>query len=332
MLCRRAVQPLFAKRCIPVVQTANFTPRKPSEMPRDIINTALDYLPKSAVQTSQPQYDRDGTYVPQFYETIEMYVDNVIANRLRLDYPNGFLSNWNCTKDQGELVHWRRSADKHGVTRIQMFSSDNNYPCHIEIHWDHWFLLAYQHDSEPKPKYNLEGFSTKELLKAKQRAAAVQEFLQKETPYATKTIKDAIRAPTLRELKETYTNTAHVGFDIPSEWMMTFKTVKWPKTYEPAYLKDINYFDAFKNTNIVDNFRKFSYYHVGTKGGDANHINNIILHLKKTDPDTYGPIPTARYVLEEKLKQGVTTTQLENDTHFDAVTEIPGWLFQDIND
>eukprot|EP00339_Tiarina_fusa_P004394 CAMPEP_0117036900 /NCGR_PEP_ID=MMETSP0472-20121206/26100_1 /TAXON_ID=693140 ORGANISM="Tiarina fusus, Strain LIS" /NCGR_SAMPLE_ID=MMETSP0472 /ASSEMBLY_ACC=CAM_ASM_000603 /LENGTH=107 /DNA_ID=CAMNT_0004746771 /DNA_START=354 /DNA_END=674 /DNA_ORIENTATION=+ len=103
----------------------------------------------------------------------------------------------------------------------------DTYERHLEIHWDHWFMLAYQHDVEEKKQFGDIQIDAKKLIKNRKEAAVIQKMLHKDIPGDSRVFKEATKIPTLSELNQTYTDGFHYGFDIPVEWMMAMKLVKW---------------------------------------------------------------------------------------------------------
>ena len=286
MLARCSRLALRAPRSLRVVQCAYFETKHPDEMPRDIFEKAYQNMPPSRKEKSEPKFDRRNRYQPQFYEVTEMFLDHVFKSP---DDSHGgpMIEDWNCEKDQGKLYHWRDSCDKHGITRIKM--QTEKYERHIEIHWEQWFMLAYQHDDVPKREFEFDPIRPVDFLRNRKEAAVIEKLVQQNLPPDETKLRKAAQMPEYSEMQNTYTECHHVGYDIPVEWMMALKSVKWPKSFEPHYADKIDYFEPFRKSNMLDQFRKFSLYHARTHNdNDASHVKNIIAHLRKDSPQKYG--------------------------------------------
>jgi len=259
--------------------------------PKDMFMKIQDEFPRrNTLRSSNPVFDKRGRYQPQFYEAVELFLDNMNRNRV-----GGPLKNpcptpgWNCEKEQGELFHWKDSMDEHGVTRIKI-ESDNGCERHIEIHWEHWMMLICQHDPNSRVSFELDTTDAKEFLRARKEAAAVEHFIMKNAPGTQGEKERELRFPQMHEMKEVENKGFHGGRDIPVEWMMAFKLVKWPKSFAPQYLDQVNYFDPFRRSEIIDRFRKFNFYHAEAYEGDEDgkFLKKLGAHQMRSDPNRYG--------------------------------------------
>merc|ERR1712137_1424896 len=221
--------------------------------PKDMFMKIQQELPRhNSLRSSKPNFDKRGRCQPQFYEAVELFLDNMNRNRV-----GGPLKNpcptpgWNCEKEQGELVHWKDSMDEHGVTRIKI-QADEGCERHIEIHWEHWMMLICQHDPNSRVSFELDTSDAKSFLRMRKEAAAVEHFIMKNSP----------------------------GTQVEKENELRF----------PQYLDQVNYFDPFRRSEIVDRFRKFNFYHAEAYEGDEDgkFLKKLGQHQMRSDPTRYG--------------------------------------------
>ena len=83
---------------------------------------------------------------------------------------------------------------------------------------------------------------------------------------------------------------------------MVLKMVKWPRSFVPKYLDQVNYFEPFRRSDMTDRLRKFSYYHTEVEGDDdASFVRKIGQHQMRSDPNKYGK-PAYREDQLDRLK------------------------------
>jgi hypothetical protein len=125
------------------VQVASYADQNPEMVKDPFLRKAME-LKSFDRAKGKPFFDQRNRYHPEFWQTIEMFMDHNIVED-SADAPESFWHEWNCQKDQGPIDHWTKSKNEDGVTRVVM-NSPSKLPCHVEIYWDHYFLIAYQHD------------------------------------------------------------------------------------------------------------------------------------------------------------------------------------------
>ena len=148
--CLRSFRVTNCRHAMPLVRglgSSSFCTSQP-KIYSDLFLKIQDEHEVNTIKKHAPVYDRKNKYEPQFYEVVEQFLD-AFARKPPPGRPP--LRGWNCLTDQGETFHWKDTVDKNGVTRVKI-QSEGDLQRHIEIHWDHHFILTYQHD--PNESYN----------------------------------------------------------------------------------------------------------------------------------------------------------------------------------
>jgi len=299
--CLRSFRVTNCRHAMPLVRglgSSSFCTSQP-KIYSDLFLKIQDENEVNTIKKHAPVYDRKNKYEPQFYEVVEQFLD-AFARKPPPGRPP--LRGWNCLTDQGETFHWKDTVDKNGVTRVKI-QSEGDLQRHIEIHWDHHFILTYQHDPNERLGEGVRIESPKEFLVATKEISAIEKFLLDNSTVDNERRKD-FKRPSISELEPQMTSdTFHYGYDVPIEWMMALKRVTWPKSFIPSYMEKVNYFEAFRKTHAVDRHRKFNEYHaLFPADTELSHLQNLRTHLNKSGSDI--PTPLRKDQLEFFKQEG----------------------------
>jgi len=188
---------------------------------------------------------------------VEMFLDEFVREKDDMHKGRG----WYCMPPKGEqqLYHWRDQAQftKNSVIRLEMIPLGPRLKRFVEIHFNHRFMLIHQHDTTAPDALPEE--KRKRLQTA--RATLNEKFLPDRS-----TLEETEQMVHFNDVGVDRSLTTYTGVDIPSNWLLAMKSLRWPASYNPDYLDKVEYFEFFRHSPLLDKIRERH-----THGDDANY-------------------------------------------------------------